>query len=187
MFTNITELAAWLAEHEIDTAVWGQENSKTIANLWQEIQLGETRLQSNPPRRLVQVVEVIVQREDQMLIEAAQELADGRMRQRRLPPSEKFKPGEDAHQAALRCLQEEVAIPAEAVQILNISPAPRYNEQNSRSYPGLITRYAVFRVQTAVPNLPTIPFTIQNNAQTQHDPIRAHHWAWAPLSVNRDQ
>jgi hypothetical protein len=31
------ELAAWLTKYEIDTAVWGQENSKTIVNLWQEI------------------------------------------------------------------------------------------------------------------------------------------------------
>ncbi|MCP4360279.1 MAG: NUDIX domain-containing protein [Chloroflexi bacterium] len=178
MFENLEALEKWLQEKGIDTAVWGQANSKTAADLWQEIAAGETILNGDPMRRRVNVVEVIVYQGAQMLIEAAQELADGRTRQRRLPPSEKIKPGEDILQAARRCLWEEVNISEQNILSISQSEGKRCHERPSPSYPGLITHYTVYRVETAVTNLPTHNFWHTNVAHTANDPVKRHLWVW---------
>lgn len=180
MFETPSQLAAWLAEHGVDTAVWGQSSHKSITDLWQEIEAGESVLQAGPVRRLVRVAEVIVRQGDRMLVEMAQELADGRIRQRHLPPSEKIKPDEDVVQAARRCLAEEVGLPPAQVEVLSITALPERPAVSSPSYPGLMTRYAVYRVETAVTGLPAAPFWHENQAASAHDPVKRHRWDWAP-------
>ena len=57
VWSSLDELRHWLAAVPIDTTTWGQNGTKTVAALWQELLVGDTQLQTNPPQRQVQVVE----------------------------------------------------------------------------------------------------------------------------------
>ena len=97
---------------------WGVAvGTKRIANLWQEVMEGEIQLvDSHPPLRSVRVVSVKIRhaKTGKLLLEAAQEMADGAMRTRNRPLSEKMKRGENPLEACVRGIQEELgsALPA---------------------------------------------------------------------------
>lgn len=180
MLSDERSLAAWLARHGIDTASWGQAPAKSVGDLWREIQAGETTLQDNPPRRLVTVVQVLVRRGDLVLLELEQELRGGQIRRRHRPPSEKLKPNEDVLPAALRCLLEEVGLPAEQVERLRVAAAPAVTETDSPSYPGLMTRYRLVTVETEAAGLPESDFWRDNRLAGASDPVVRHRWGWRP-------
>jgi hypothetical protein len=185
-FKNVEELSVWLNENGVDTAEWGQAGSKTAESLYQEIQAGETLLTGPPLRRVVQVVEVVARQGEYMLMEAAQEMGDGRIRQRQQLPAEKIKPGEEPFQAGQRCLWEEVGVPPENVQFLSATLQGKY-ERPSPSYPGLITQYTVMRVETAVTHLPIHDFWHDNAAHTHGDPVRRHLWTWVAGKMRNEK
>ncbi|MCA9971540.1 MAG: NUDIX domain-containing protein, partial [Anaerolineales bacterium] len=138
-------LAAWLAARGIDVDAWGRGGAKTAADLWQEVRRGECVLLETAVApgclRRVQLVEVIIRRGERVLLELAQELADGRRRERLIPPSEKMQPGEDTAVAAMRGLWEELHLAAADVTLLDAGAAPRRRRLDSPSYPGLPTEY----------------------------------------------
>ena len=180
-FNSAAELNDWLLAHGIDTSTWGQSSkTKTVANLWAEIQRGETRLQMDPPLRHVQVVRVLVRRGDEVLIEARQLFRDGRDRLRNRLPSEKLKPGEDPLHAARRCLEEEMAIPPEKITIYPNTYRTRLVETGSDSYPGLPCRYEFHLVEAAVPGLPSGSLSTEEQASGPGDPVSQHFWEWQP-------
>lgn len=171
-------LQEWLAGQGIVTAEWGQEQTKSAADLWVEVVGGESVLATDPPRRMVSVVQVEVWQDGRRVIEAEQEMEDGRFRPRHRPPSEKIKPGESVREAALRCLAEELGVERTAVAFL---PHPLTTERHlsdSHSYPGLLTEYTLHTVQVAVSGLPPTPFWRDNRAAAQGDPVRRHRWEW---------
>ena len=178
--TSMSALAHWLHTHQIDTTSWGQDAAKEVADLWQELVDGESTLQADPPLRCVAVVEVLVEREGQRLVEMAQQFADGRVRVRNRPPSEKLKPGEAPLTAAQRCLVEELAIEHSRITVARQEITQRVTLDESGSYPGLTTRYTFYRVYLKVAGLPTAPFTTINAAHGDGDPVVAHQWAWQP-------
>ena len=114
-FDAIEELKAWLRDQNINVDRWGEGAAKTVENLWAEIDEGETLLQRDPPRRLIEVVRVVVRRDAFILIEARQEFVSGRQRTRNRPPSEKMRPDESYEEAAYRCIEEELGIAPSAV------------------------------------------------------------------------
>lgn len=179
-FATTDQLTHWLHTHQIDTTSWGQGAAKQVADLWQELVDGESTLQANPPLRCVEVVEVLVEREGQRLVETAQHFADGRVRARNRPPSEKLKPGEAPLAAAQRCLVEELAIEESRITVARQEITERVTLDESGSYPGLTTRYTFYRVYLQVAGLPTTPFTTTNAAHGDGDPVVAHQWAWQP-------
>lgn len=176
MANSETALRAWLVAHGINTSVWGAGGAKTVADLWREIQAGETRLEDDPPRRVVEVAQVIIRRDGLTLLEIEQELADGQRRQRMLPPSEKMKSGEDYAMSAVRGLEEELGIDAAAVALRPESHRLREQLLDSPSYPGLPTRYLLHEVEATVSGLPDDDFVHENAAAS--DPIRRHRWGW---------
>jgi 8-oxo-dGTP pyrophosphatase MutT (NUDIX family) len=178
--TSTLALTHWLHTHQIDTTTWGQGAAKQVADLWQELVAGESTLQADPPLRCVAVVEVIVEREGQRLVETAQHFADGRVRARNRPPSEKLKPGETPLAAAQRCLVEELAIEHSRITVAQQAITQRITLDESGSYPGLTTRYTFYCVYLQVAGLPTTPFTTENAAHGHGDPVTAHQWGWLP-------
>ena len=92
-FDSVNMLAFWLHAYEIDIVHWGQANAKTVDDLWQELMLGECRLQECPIMRLVDVTNVLVQQNGLLLREVGQELRNGRVRHRDSLPAEKMLPG----------------------------------------------------------------------------------------------
>jgi hypothetical protein len=177
IFENADSLVTWLAAGGVGMALWGQDGNKTAVDLWQELQTGDCIMQGPPPLRVVRVAQVIIQQEGMVLIEGAQEMADGRLRSRNFYPSEKMKPGEPPAAAALRCLQEELGIaPA---QVIVLSEANAQTEAcDSPSYPGLKTQYHFVEVATRIRGLPLQDFWRENTAHAFNDPVKRHHWVW---------
>lgn len=171
----------------LDRSAWGRGDAKDADDLWREVQAGDCALEPGPVR-LVRVVEVHVERGGRVLVEAEQVLADGRVRPRARRPSEKMRPDEPPRAAALRCLAEEMGIEPARVELGRSHP-PRIEEAGSISYPGLLTRYTLFRVEAAVAGLPEGPFTTAEagpDAPGDRDPVRLHRWAWcAPEAIER--
>lgn len=179
---NRSELEAWLAAAGIDTRPWGSNNAKTIADLAREIANGESTLQDDPPRRVVHVVQVVIPRGECVLVEVAQEFADGRVRRRDHLPSEKMLPDEDPVGAAQRCLKEELGLDAD--QLLGAPTHTNSLEKmmDSPSYPGLISKFTMHKVVVKTLHLPNEDFSTNNEAHAHGDPIAVSHWAWRPHS-----
>ena len=177
-FENVQDLEVWLTENGIDTTTWGVQGTKSVQNLWDELVNGDAQLQLEPPLRQVWVTEVFIQRAGHILIELEQAFGNGDTRSRRRVPSEKMYAGETCETAALRCLQEELEAPKDAITFL--SPAQERAKQlkESPSYPGLQTQYIFYRIAVDVQGLPVEDFWRNNQAFAHGDPVKRHHWAW---------
>lgn len=184
---DLAELKAWLAEAGIDISAWGRNDAKSVVDLAREIANGESILQSEPPRRIVQVVQVripLVRGDSEcVLVESAQEFADGRVRRRNNMPSEKMLPNEDPVAAAMRCLEEELGLDAD--QLLG---PPTYTNSSQKimespSYPGLTTEFTMHQVLVETDALPAESFSTPNLAHADGDPVVASHWAWVSIDL----
>lgn len=176
--SSIDSLVQWLSARGIDLTRWGKGAAKTVSDLWQELQAEESILFDAPPRRAVNVVQVIIRRGDRVLMETAQELAGGRRRQRNLLPAEKMRGDEAYCAAAQRCLWEELGIPAAQVQFKPGSHRQESFAAEAYSYPGLPTHYTVHRIEAAVSGLPPTDFWRNNASFAAGDPVKRHHWSW---------
>jgi hypothetical protein len=177
-FINERALEKWLASRHISWEVWGSARSKTISNLWKEYEKGEISFRDHPPTRAVRVVQIILRRENSMLLEIAQEFGDGRIRRRELPPSEKIIAAESQFEAAERCLREELGLNSLHIQLLNATVASYERVADSPSYPGLRTHYTVYTIDAAVEGLPDEDFWRENKAAAEGDPVKRHLWGW---------
>jgi 8-oxo-dGTP pyrophosphatase MutT (NUDIX family) len=179
-FFDIQALQVWLEQRRVALAEWGRGSSKSLGSLWAELQSGESELADNPPRRIVSVVQVIIRRGDHVLVEAAQEMEDGRQRRRRQLPAEKMHPGEEPEETARRGLQEELGVTAEDVRFVPGSVESWQWERDSISYPGLRTCYRFFRIEAAIAGLPEQPFNTRERTSGPGEPVQRHFWEWAP-------
>jgi len=183
-FDGPDELAEWLEERDIDTAVWGTGTFKSIANLWDEY-LKDAVSFADPALRIVQVVQVLIQQDGKILCEVEQEFKNGKCRRRNRPPSEKINRNESSIDAAYRCLDEELGIRPEQVSIM--ATEGQVEELNSSpSYPGLQTRYLIQRFRADVPGLPKEDFWRENTAAEEDDPVSRHLWAWKEQCSSTD-
>ena len=138
-FPTPQALSAWLRERGVSTESWGKGSAKSVEDLWEEVQAGESELfeqkeeeqQRAPtpppppppttPLRRVRVVSLTLLSPDDpplALAEASQALPDGRVRRRGLLPlSEKMCAADGGcwRQAAERGVREELGSAA-AVQ-----------------------------------------------------------------------
>ena len=153
-FANVQTLEAWLKKNGIRCDKWGVNGSKSLNNLWQELEAGEVQLTDPPPLRVVNVVQIIIRWEEYILVEAEQEFFNGQHRFRNQPPSEKIKPGETIQEAAFRCLQEELGVPPERSILKMESHQQHQTNTNSISYPGLPSQYNFHLLEAAVSGLP---------------------------------
>ena len=179
-FSSINALEAWLKKHGVHYEVWGKNNSKSLQNLWQELEAGDVQLKESPPLRVVEVVQIIIVRENTILVEAEQEFFNGQRRFRNQPPSEKVKRGETIQDAAHRCLKEELGIEAEAITLNMASHRQHQTSTNSISYPGLPSQYNFHLLEAAVSGLPIDEFWRENKTDDMADPVRRHRWVWHP-------
>ena len=186
-FSRIELLESWLQRQQVSVAEWGRGSSKSVAALWAELLSGESQLEEDPPRRIVSVVQMLIRRAELVLVEAGQELEGGRQRRRWQLPSEKMHPGEQPGQAALRGLQEELRVAAEAVSIVPGSLESWQWERDSISYPGLRTCYRFYRVEATVAGLPQEPFSTLEAASGPGEPVQRHFWEWTSADLILDE
>ena len=177
-FANPSQLASFLQAHQINLSLWGAGNAKSVADLWQELQVGDALLQATPPQRIVHTVSIIIKQGDLQLIEVEQLLKDGRTRRRNRPPSEKMKATENYEQAALRCLHEELDVSAENIHIVPNTHQLKTETIEAHSYPTLNTTYHIHTIQAKISNLPSEPFETHNAASAEGDPVLIQRWAW---------
>lgn len=166
-------LASWLSDRLplgiSQLNLWGTApGTKRVSNLWIELMEGEILLEDcNPPKRTVHVASVKIKNEaGQLLVEAHQEMADGTIRLRNRPLSEKMRPGENVEDACFRGIFEELGCQLGAknrVKILSDSYRRQEEERESLSYPGLLTSYVIHSIEATIDNLPEIEFcTVEN-------------------------
>ena len=86
-----------------------------------------------------------------------------------------MKTGESPRAAAWRCLAEELGL-GEGEVVLSEEYSLTEEEEESPSYPGLMTRYRFHVFAATAAALPDTDFTRDNHAAD--DPIRRHYWGW---------
>lgn len=177
-FATFDQLLHWLKAQGIETHLWGKGAYKSMQNLWDEYEAGDITFQDEPPLRVVQVVQVLVEQDGALLVEKEQTLTSGERRFRDQPPSEKMKAGETRLEAASRCLQEELGVTEEQIHALRVTPERVQDVRDSPSYPGLLTRYTIHKVAARVSGLPAGDFWRENTAVSHGDPVRRHLWGW---------
>lgn len=142
-------LVDFLRDNEIGTSAWGTGRAKTIDDLLEELREGESELVvcEEGLRRVTPIDQIEIRYvnpdgKEYRLVEQRQVFWDGnRERVRSLPRSlgEKIKAGEDPKITAVRGIKEELGI--EVTQDRVIDFGIEYEEMESPSYPGLVTRY----------------------------------------------
>ncbi len=177
-FYTRQDLVTWLDANGVDMSQWGSPGTQTVTELWHEICAGETRLRGKPPRRFVNVVEVIIRKGSCILIETRQVSKDGRVRCRYIPPSEKMWPDEEPFNAALRCLREELDLLPEDVEIVTSSYTKRLEVNDSPSYPGLETCWTFHSVEARIRELPEHAFSTDESSSDGKETILHHDWEW---------
>ncbi|GAA3778992.1 NUDIX domain-containing protein [Streptomyces phyllanthi] len=172
------ELQEWLRSNGIPYESWDIGAVKSVRNLWDEIASGEATLSEDPPLRRVSVVSVVVRTGGGQLTEVAQLMANGAVRERNSPPSEKMKPGETAIAAALRCLAEELGVREADATVDPRSLSVAVERVASPSYPGLPGEYRLHTVEAQVSGLPGTSFTTDEAPGDGDAVVTTHYWEW---------
>ena len=178
MFSNKDQLALWLVSKGVNLSQWGSEGRKTIDHLWIEITSGEADIQNDPPLRVIKVVQIIIRNGTKILVEARQVRDEGAYRYRGFPPSEKIKRDEMPVEAALRGIEEELGIDRSQVISLHLLPEVTEEMRESRSYPGLYTKYIITQVEAIIDNLPIEDFLTAESRNIGHQQVTKHYWSW---------
>ena len=175
---SIEILQDLLLANKFDLSKWGQAGTKTVSDLWHELESGESEIQTSPMQRKVSVVQVLIHKDNLILTETNQLMRDGSIRIRNKPPSEKMKPGEDYMKAAIRCLAEELNIHPDNIALKAETYVQENISESSPSYPGLNSVYAIHSIEAAVAGLPVSSFWTDEVSTNQTDPVRTHCWDW---------
>jgi len=179
VINNLGELINWLDKFDIPYQTWGKNLTKSVSNLFDEISSGDCRLVDNSPLRIVYVVQTIIYQYEKVLVEKEQVFCDNRIRKRLAPPSEKMKMQEDWRETVFRCLEEELQILSQDVNIISNEIKPKIRNRISSSYPGLRSRYHIFQVVVSTKALPRDDFwTFEKNDPVNHQLINKHKWGW---------
>lgn len=181
-FGNESELEEFLISQGVDTSTWGLGSTKSVGDLWKEIQNGDSFLQDSPFSRVVEIVQLIIQRDGLTLMEIEQELDDGRKRDRYFPPSEKKRRGKSPLETAINCIEDEFGL--QEKDILIDENSYEYEEdqelKDSKSFPGLPCKYIYHKYNATVEGLPETDFWTSEADRNRDDPVRRHHWSWEP-------
>jgi hypothetical protein len=146
------ELAAVLARFGVKVELWGLAEAKSLDDLHEEIEEGETVLCQDEEGRLARLVSAV--RADVLyrtatgailiLREDRQVFADGRIRRRSFGASlaEKMKPGEKPAAAIERGIREELGVEGTLDLVTRGESVER---RDSPSYPGLSSIYRFYK------------------------------------------
>eukprot|EP01026_Neomeris_dumetosa_P034096 TRINITY_DN2738_c0_g1_i1.p1 TRINITY_DN2738_c0_g1~~TRINITY_DN2738_c0_g1_i1.p1 ORF type:complete len:227 (+),score=21.45 TRINITY_DN2738_c0_g1_i1:77-757(+) len=185
--TTTSQLESWLNSNGVDTQEWGTGPTKTVQELFEEVQLGETQLmlsEEGNVQRFVRIAIVDIKNDaGQTLMEFKQVLPNGHERQRGLMLSEKLLRDEEWEVGAKRGIQEELSTamtdPQNFLSYLTFLPDSyrlKLEEKVSTSYGGLKSRYECNKV---VANLTCIPQSGEFVTKEERpDGYLTTHWRW---------
>ena len=174
---NKQELIALLEKNRIDPSSFGQGKAKSIDDLLEEIEKGETTLS----QRIVREVSVVtinvfanVDDKEYLLVEHEQIFDDGRKRQRNLPTSlsEKMHPEETVNKAVARGIKEELGVDNYSCvgEIINKTEAI-----DSPSFPGVLTIYRIQEVDVLLD-----PSEYKPDGYEEKDHDLTSYFRWVP-------
>ncbi len=151
------ELIDLLSKNGVDHGRFGQGKAKSLNDLLEEVEKGETVLAEENGhllRRIIVLnVDVFVDIEGtrRHLVEDQQIFDDGRVRRRNRSSSiaETLRSDEDALAAVPRAVWEEIQV--RKFTLLTPVPATSLEKVESPSYPGLITEYSLSKVDILIP------------------------------------
>lgn len=179
VINNLKELITWLEKFDVQYQTWGQNLTKSVTNLFDEISSGDCRLIDSSPLRIVYVVQVLIFQYEKVLVEKEQVFCDDRIRARLVPPSEKMRTNENWREAAFRCIEEELQLPTKDVNIISTEIKPKIRYRISSSYPGLRSRYHIFQVVVSTKELHRNDFwTYEKNDTVKNHLVNKHKWGW---------
>lgn len=169
-FKSVEDLEMLLDAHGVDLSSWGAGGTRTVRALYTELELGESFLvyDAGTLLREVRAVKVRVMRPADRrlcLIEAVQVLANGHVRQRGRPLSEKMMWWEQPQEAARRGVLEELGPVLKRYRSSSIAIDEKSlvswveTSRSSCSYPTLATRYELCQLDAQVDGLPATDFT----------------------------
>ena len=179
-FSTSSELGEYLTEGGVDISGWGLGKAKTVDNLFDEVRARESTLQllGEKVYRCLQVVKLVVRLPgvaDRHLYCYSQRMADGRMRDRNVLPSEKMYAGEVAVHAAARAVLEELGsireIRRDFIDVLLQTHVTWDEIVDSPSFPKLTTQYTLHQVEVVVPGLSPQAFSTTEGK-------KEHFWQW---------
>merc|ERR1719428_1453327 len=150
MTPEMLEFEAKLRKNGIDVAKFGKGDAKKIEDLFWEVQKSECvmGMQKGAFKRFLDVLRVelwctFADGDRRMLMEADQELQDGRKRKRTKPMSKKMSVGETWEDALHRAFGAELKVnPGVMSKHFKINQKePSFDERESVGYPGIKTVY----------------------------------------------
>ena len=179
---NEAALVNLLQSYGISCSSWGKHGTKSVGDLYHEIESGEARLLASGKTLLreVRVVNIDVLADDSngrlcRLCETRQVFEDGSERTRNTGTSvaEKVLGAESLESAARRGLRQEIGL-TDAVELRALAPVERI--RHSDSYPHLQSKYSIY------------PGFVRLNAE-QRDSIvleerqesKTTYFAWRPI------
>tara|TARA_B100000745_G_scaffold254553_1_gene176986 strand:+ start:311 stop:862 length:552 start_codon:yes stop_codon:yes gene_type:complete len=180
---DLEQLKKLLADHGVDISAFGIGKAKTLANLLEEVNSGETQLEvaEGILVRSVGVVSIDVYCRvgavRMRLTEDRQEFLDGRVRKRDYlygAVSEKMNPGEEVTNAIGRGLAEELKVSNFSVENLT---EPIITSLESPSYPGLQSKYTTYEVSV---NLDVSDYRPEGYVEEQGDKSTFFVWEKSP-------
>jgi len=187
---SVEALTAWLEIRDIDTALWGTGEAKTVQEFFHELWAGESEPLATATQRVISVVKVrildISEEGTWQLYETKQTLCrDGRTRPRNRPLAEKLRPKEKVEDCCVRGVREELGslVGNNSVVTIREGSLTNWDETRmSRSFPGLETLYKLYQVDVEVAGL-TLKQTGEN-FDTEEAPQlstgKVHRWQWVP-------
>ena len=181
-----------ISENSINS--WGLDlarKTKTLDDLYLEIQKGDSILQVNNNKviRLVKIVVVQIYKtksKAEVLVEDKHESSEGKIKEKNTYLSEKMMPNETVEQAARRGINEELGGIANKLgnNLLIIGENNSKTEiKNSLSYPGLMAKYKYHFIEGVIPKLTDKYPNLEEQFTTQEfkrdgSLKRIIHWKW---------
>lgn len=176
--TDVVDLGGWLQRFGIDPTQFGKGQAKTLKNLADEINAGESRLVIEDGKVFREVealaLDVFIEHEGQVLklIEEQQVFTDGRTRVRANLPSslgEKITLGSDPAESIPRALDEELGV----ARFEQMEPLwSQAQEVNTGTFPGITTRSNLHRAPIKLDSSEFKPTYVENQAE------KSVHFKW---------
>jgi hypothetical protein len=151
--TSQAQLLELLCAYDVPTDRWGQAGAKSVFQLFEEIQAGESELHVTADGRLqrvVNVVNVVVEHAGLRLVEEEMQIKGGPVRRRQFPwVAEKMLSGERPADTARRALREELGIDDDRIEFQSV--LLRRTPASSGAYPGLSCLFVIRQMRCELP------------------------------------
>lgn len=187
---KVTQFETTLKEHGIPVEQWtGEKGTKTVKDLFDEIEAGETEVEISENGEVLRIVHVVAGdisyldkqtgtlyrlREDRQVSKV-----DGSVKRRpelHGAVAEKMKVGEDPKAATLRGIQEELGISGD----FEVGDEELIQEtRQTPTYPGLTSQYRIHKIPVRIDETSFNP-----DGYSEEQPKKTSYFVWEKVSTS---